>query len=157
VLLDRWISGLPHLGQYIFDGRRRFRVLNSSPMSRSFPILRLHPDRAVIEALCSPVGIPCVSRTGGLFLDGLLEALSDHFSPFRRMRRSLSTPWQFPAGCCFFRLCRQLSSLVSQTCVFRGVYGFAVVLSRFHHKHISPSAARMWNKFQPFRSAVQLF
>jgi hypothetical protein len=46
--------------------------------------------------------------------------------------------------------------LVSRTFAFQGVYGSAVALSRFRHKHISPSAARMWNKFQPFRSGLTI-
>jgi hypothetical protein len=73
------------------------------------------------------------------------------------MHSNPSGSWQFSAGRCFFHLYRPLSSLVCQICVFRGVCGFVVVLSRFHHKRISPSVVRMWNKFQPLCSPVESF
>jgi hypothetical protein len=61
---------------------------------------------------------------------------------FRRMHNSPSVSVQFPADPCSSHLCHPLLSTVCRICVSQGVCEFAIALSRFHHKRISPSVAR---------------
>jgi len=59
---------------------------------------------AATEARCSLLGIRALLGVDGLFHDGLLEALSDRFSLFLRMRRRFLVFELVLQGLCFCRL-----------------------------------------------------
>jgi hypothetical protein len=109
-------------------------------------------DGRTTEVLCFLPDSPFLPETREPFHDGRLEALSDHSLRFRRTHMHLSISVQCSASLYSSRRYRRLLLLVYQICVSQGVSGFAVVLSRFRHKRISPLVVRTLNRFQPFRS-----